>query len=133
MNAEKIAAAIVLASASPRRKVLFAYIGVPFEMIASKVEEIKLPNETPESHVLRLSALKAMHVHGTINNRIVVGVDTVVELDGDPDPEAGKNIMDDLNQFHFIQEGIAANHIHIALVELAVTPFLGLVGPPYRL
>ncbi|OGL47111.1 MAG: septum formation protein Maf [Candidatus Schekmanbacteria bacterium RBG_13_48_7] len=73
---------VILASRSPRRKILFSYIGIPYEILASEIEERQLENEKPESHVIRLSCLKAMDVHDKIPKRIIVGVDTIVELNG---------------------------------------------------
>jgi len=74
---------VILASTSPRRKILFRYIGVPFEVRTGTIDESIMANEIPESYVLRMSYLKAKRVHGKIDKKfIVVGVDTIIELGG---------------------------------------------------
>ncbi len=76
---------LILASASPRRKELLTQIGVEFEIIPAKGEEI-LTSTKPEQAVLELSRQKAEEVAGTLSreagNIVVLGADTVVALDG---------------------------------------------------
>ena len=38
-----------------------------------------------------------------------------------------------MQQFHFVEQRVGANHVGIALVELTVATFLWSVGTPYRL
>lgn len=75
---------IVLASASPRRKELLEQIGLEFQVIPSRAEEIVLPDETPEAHVERLSIDKATEVaeRKNIDGRWFIGSDTIVLCDG---------------------------------------------------
>lgn len=73
---------VILASSSPRRRVLFRYVGVPFEVKFDSVDETILPGETPESCVVRIACLKAGGIHDTIPKRVVISADTIVELDG---------------------------------------------------
>jgi len=77
--------AIVLASASPRRSELLASVGIPFLVVPSRAPEEVLPGETPEAHVVRLSAEKAQEVASRCPEagRWYVGSDTVVVRDGD--------------------------------------------------
>ena len=74
--------AIVLASASPRRRELLQQIGLDFQVIPSRVEEQILPGETPEEHVIRLSLAKAGEVAGRkdVSGRWFIGSDTIVLL-----------------------------------------------------
>lgn len=74
---------IVLASASPRRRELLTRIGLQFQVIKSAVEEVILPDETPENHVLRLSRAKALDVadRSEVSGRWFIGSDTVVVRD----------------------------------------------------
>jgi len=71
---------IVLASASPRRKQLLEQIGLKFQVIPSTAEELLLPDETPEEHVIRLSIDKASEVANRpgVAGRWFIGSDTIV-------------------------------------------------------
>jgi septum formation protein len=71
---------VILASASPRRKELLEQINLEFDVVPSKAEEIVLPNETPEEHVLRLSIDKAAEVASRpdVEGRWYIGSDTIV-------------------------------------------------------
>lgn len=74
---------IVLASASPRRCELLTQVGIDFQVVPSKADETLLANETPETHVIRLSCDKAKEVAGrpAQAGRWFVGSDTVVVRD----------------------------------------------------
>ena len=76
---------IVLASASPRRRELLAQVGIDFQVVPSTADETLLANETPETHVIRLSCDKAMEVANRAGQtgRWYIGSDTVVVRDGD--------------------------------------------------
>jgi septum formation protein len=71
---------IVLASASPRRRELLTQIGLKFQVVPSRAEELVLPGETPEEHVIRLSIAKARDVAGQqdVAGRWFIGSDTIV-------------------------------------------------------
>lgn len=72
---------LILASASPRRKELLEKIGLPFEILPAKGEEIitkKLPWEVVEE----LSFQKAKEISDLqTENCIVIGADTIVARD----------------------------------------------------
>ena len=53
---------LLLASASPRRRELLAILGVPFEVLASEVDESLRDGEGPERSVVRLAVAKAEKV-----------------------------------------------------------------------
>lgn len=74
---------IILASASPRRKELLEQIGLQFTVIPSRAEEVVLPDETPEEHVVRLSIDKATEVaqRTEVAGRWFIGSDTIVLCD----------------------------------------------------
>lgn len=73
---------IVLASASPRRRELMEQIGIHPEIIPSQVEEV-VTSSDPEQVVMELAGQKAREVADRLgDNRIVVGSDTVVAVDG---------------------------------------------------
>lgn len=75
--------AIVLASASPRRKELLERVGLAFQVVPSTVDEALLATETPEEHVIRLSRAKALEVASRSGQpgRWFIGSDTEVVRD----------------------------------------------------
>jgi len=75
-------ARILLASASPRRRELFAHLGYPFATCAVEVDEAPLPREEAPATVLRLARAKAEAARLDDPDGIVIGADTVVEVDG---------------------------------------------------
>jgi len=75
-------ARIVLASGSPRRRELLQAAGIPFDVMTADVVETRIDGEVPEMMVQRLAALKAKAVAARCPDRIVLGADTVVVLDG---------------------------------------------------
>ncbi|MBD3306468.1 septum formation inhibitor Maf [candidate division KSB3 bacterium] len=69
---------IILASSSPRRKMLLSQIGVPFEVVASDVDE-HVDQRLPPVDVARQLALrKAQAVAASHADALVVGADTIV-------------------------------------------------------
>ena len=73
---------IVLASGSPRRRELLARLGVAFYVHTADIDESQRPGETPEALVQRLARQKAQAVAARWPDRVVLGADTVVVLDG---------------------------------------------------
>lgn len=69
---------LVLASASPRRRELLSSVGLDFEVLPSKIEERRQPDEKPEAYVLRLSREKAADVAARRPEAWVIGADTTV-------------------------------------------------------
>lgn len=67
---------LILASASPRRRELMAYTGLPFEVITADAEEIKTGE--PEALVMENARRKAQAVARLHPGRLVLGADTVV-------------------------------------------------------
>jgi septum formation protein len=82
----KQARALVLASASPRRREILGQLGLEFRVLPSGIDESPWPNETPEQHVSRLAREKAAEVHARLSDDvtrpIVLAADTVVLIDG---------------------------------------------------
>jgi len=74
--------ALVLASASPRRKILLEKAGIEVEIAPADVDESYRVGESPEEHVQRLARAKAATVARRFPNRAVLGADTVVVMDG---------------------------------------------------
>ena len=74
---------IILASKSPRRQELLHHITDDFEVIVSTVDEILPKDIVPEEAPVYLSRIKAQAVAGEHPDRVVIGADTVVILDGE--------------------------------------------------
>ena len=74
---------IVLASASPRRRELFARLRVPFEVCPSDVDERPWARETPEALVRRLARAKATKAFAHRRASVVLAADTIVAVDDD--------------------------------------------------
>lgn len=72
--------ALVLASASPRRRFLLDLVGFDFEVVPPAVKEEDHADEDPVKHVLRLSEMKARSVAGGLGDGLVLGADTIVLL-----------------------------------------------------
>lgn len=72
---------IILASASPRRRELMAFITENFEIITADVDETIDSGMTPSQAVMLLSRKKAEAVSDRYKGRIVIGADTVVVCD----------------------------------------------------
>ncbi|HEX5817866.1 MAG TPA: Maf family protein [Gemmatimonadales bacterium] len=71
--------ALVLASASPRRRQLLEMLGIPVTVRPSQVPEVRLPGEMPVPYAERLARAKALGVEGDL----VLGADTLVVVGGD--------------------------------------------------
>jgi septum formation protein len=74
--------ALILASASPRRRDLLAACHIPFEIIPSLIDEHPLPGESPPAYVRRLALAKAESVAQGRPEAVVLGADTTVTIDG---------------------------------------------------
>jgi septum formation protein len=72
---------LILASASPRRRILLQDLGLAFEIIEPQVEEQPLAGETPEEFVIRAACDKVRAVSCEHVSSWVLGADTVVVHD----------------------------------------------------
>ena len=73
--------ALILASASPRRRELMGEMGLEFDITPADVSEDPLPGELPQDMVERLSRDKALKVAASMQAGFVIGADsTVVHL-----------------------------------------------------
>jgi MAF protein len=80
-------AAILLASASPRRRELIRLLGLPVETTSADIDEVPLPGERADEMATRLSVEKARATSFPISHPascILLASDTVVSLDGEP-------------------------------------------------
>lgn len=73
---------LILASSSPRRQELLALLGLPFHVIPPNVREQPTPGLSPIEQVRRFALEKARAVTDQKPHALVIGSDTVIELDG---------------------------------------------------
>ncbi len=71
---------LILASASPRRRELMSYTGVPFAVITAEAEEVK--EAPPEALVMENARRKARAVWQGHPGAVVLGADTIVYQEG---------------------------------------------------
>ena len=73
---------IVLASSSPRRKIILSKLNIPFIVDFKNIKEPKYDtNLTPQEYCKKLSKMKALSVLLKYNNALIIGADTIVLLD----------------------------------------------------
>ncbi len=73
---------LILASTSPRRCELLALLGIPFEIIAPDFEEVPQRGWNPRQQVEHFAREKARSIAIARPSVLVLGSDTVIELDG---------------------------------------------------
>lgn len=109
---------IILASGSPRRKELLEQIGIDFEVIPSKKEEIITCKE-PWDVVQELAGQKAEDIVLSVNQpgKLVVGADTIVtfrqQIMGKPksEKEAYEMISGLQGNVHQVYTGVAISYL----------------------
>ena len=80
---------LILASRSPRRKMLLQKLGLRFDVIPSDVDESQVLDRDPARLVTRLAELKAETVarnvvaKGLLDGALVIGADSMVSLNGE--------------------------------------------------
>lgn len=76
--------ALVLASASPRRREILTTLGIAFEVRPSDADEAHAEGESPIAYARRVAAAKAEAVaRGCAPGTWVLGADTIVVVDGE--------------------------------------------------
>jgi septum formation protein len=73
---------LVLASSSPRRHDLLQYLGEPFTIDPSLIDETPIPGLSPADLALSLARHKAIDVARRHQDAVVIGADTLVDLRG---------------------------------------------------
>ena len=71
---------LILASQSPRRRLLLRQIGLRFVVRPSAVREDLWDHESPEHNAKRIALSKAVEVSKNVKRGIVIGADTIVVL-----------------------------------------------------
>jgi septum formation protein len=79
--------ALLLASASPRRRALLSSLGLSVEVVAVNVDERPLPAEGAAVTALRLAHAKSLAARSAADRRPVLAADTIVVVD---DVQLGK-------------------------------------------
>jgi septum formation protein len=84
LKIENNKSSFILASASPRRKQLFAEAGYKFTVVVSQIDEsiFSTENITSVEYAKQLAFAKANDVAGKYPDSIVIGADTVVDFEG---------------------------------------------------
>jgi septum formation protein len=72
----------VLASSSPRRHDLLRFLGLPFAIDPSTIDETPAEHALPREVALSLAERKALDVAPRHPDAVVIGADTLVELQG---------------------------------------------------
>lgn len=74
---------LILASTSPRRREILALLGVAFDVMAPDFDERPSANLSMEEQVLAFAVGKARSVARGAAQSIVIGSDTMIDLDGE--------------------------------------------------
>jgi nucleoside triphosphate pyrophosphatase len=77
-----MAARLILASASPRRRELLAQLGVAFDVVTSDVPETPVPAEQAMAFAQRVARDKSSEVARRCPGALVLAADTVVTVEG---------------------------------------------------
>jgi nucleoside triphosphate pyrophosphatase len=106
----------VLASQSPRRKILLQQLGLSPEVIPSHAPEVVPPGADPIELVQSLATDKAANVGALHPKALVLGADTIVVLDGQilgkpVDEDDARQMLSSLSaRSHTVFTGIALVH-----------------------
>ena len=92
-------------------------------------------------HIVDTNLIELIDSHGDIHD-LIGSTDhlgdtsqdlAVVDLDLHTHTETGEHGVDDLHQFHLVEQRVRAHHIAIELIELTIAALLGTVGTPHGL
>ena len=73
---------LLLASTSPRRQELLGLLGVPFQILSPTSQEVPIPGLVPVEQTQRFAREKAESVAHHYPEDLVIGSDTVIEING---------------------------------------------------
>ncbi len=127
---------ILLASTSPRRRELLELLGLQFQIVPPTCEETLSPHLSPSEQTRHLARDKAQSVAAQYPEDLVIGSDTVIEIDGKllgkpKNMEEANTMLQELRgRVHQVHTGVAliqkGSNISIDLVETAhvwIKPF----------
>jgi septum formation protein len=121
---------LVLASKSPRRKLLLEQLGLKFDVVPSGADESSIKESAPGELAMKVAKLKAMTVSEKLHQpAIVLGADTMVFFEGRPfgkprDKEDARRMLKMLSgEEHRVFTGVCAvnNITHRMLADFQVT------------
>jgi len=120
---------ILLASTSPRRRELLGLLGLQFQIVPPTCEETLSPHLAPSEQTRQLALAKAQSVANHHQESIVIGSDTVIEIEGKllgkPEnmQEAETMLRHLQGRWHQVHTGVAiirkATNVSIDFVETA--------------
>jgi septum formation protein len=121
---------ILLASTSPRRRELLSLLGVAFSIVPPTDEELLSPHLSPSEQTRQLARDKAQSVANQHPQDLVIGSDTVIEIEGKllgkPEnmQEAEAMLRHLRGRCHQVHTGVAilqqATNVSIVFVETAL-------------
>lgn len=74
---------LILASGSPRRRELIQLLGIDVEILVSDVDESVVVVADPAQNAVETARLKAEAVSQLVSQKVIIGADTNVAIDGD--------------------------------------------------
>lgn len=109
---------LVLASGSPRRRLLLSMAGYEFQVVTPNIDETRAKGEPPEEFVQRIAAGKASAVApAQTGGTVILGFDTAVVLSGrvygkpEDEAEAAEMLLSLAGRTHTVYTGYA---LHVA-------------------
>ena len=131
---------VILASGSPRRRELMATLVSDYEVVPSQVEEIIPENVSPDIVAQKLAILKAEDVANSRPDAMIIGSDTVVDVDGKilgkpcDEDEAFSMLKLLSGRSHLVHTGVAVvtNGVTISFVESTEVTFVELSDEEIR-
>lgn len=118
---------IILASKSLRRQEILSAVGWEFEAIAADIDETRFAAEDAVSYVKRLARTKAETIAVKFPDRLVIGADTVVVIDGEilgqprDDDDARRMLRLLSGRWHDVLTGVALMKAGQVVVEHETT------------
>ncbi len=104
---------LLLASQSPRRRMMIAWLGIAVSTTATQIDERTLLDETPRNQAMRLAVAKARAIPSAPETWILAA-DTMVDLEGQALGKP-KNIADAIHTLHQLRSRPHQVHTGIAL------------------
>ena len=104
---------LILASGSRRRAEILTAVGWEFEAVAANIDETRFAAEDAVSYVKRLARTKAETIAREFPDRLVIGADTVVVIDGEilgqpgDDADARRMLRLLSGEWHDVLTGVA--------------------------
>jgi septum formation protein len=115
---------LILASNSPRRKELLSLTGLPYIILPVQVDETPIPDEEPNTCVIRLAKLKAITAQqiadslGFPAGQVVLAADTIVVNNGSiygkpkDDQDANRMLKELRGHTHVVMTAISITGVH---------------------